>query len=122
MELKYSLQDFDGHKIISKYGMEKDGNLHLFFADSCFRRMHKYVPFDTGTLASHATVRPGSVTYEERYAYYQYRGYTKGEVKHYSNNSNGLRGKYWDKKMIANERDVLTREVENEAKRLKGSR
>ncbi len=112
MELKYSLEDFDGRKIISKYGMEKNGNLHLFLADSCFRRMHKYVPLDTGTLASHATVRPGSVTYEEKYAHRQYT----------TNKGKGIRGKYWDKKMIANERDVLTREVENEAKRLKGSR
>jgi hypothetical protein len=112
MKIEYTLKDFDKGKIISKYGMQKNGDLHLFFSDSCFRRMHKYVPFASGTLASHATVRPKSVTYEERYAHRQYT----------TNKGKGIRGKYWDKKMIANERDVLTREVENEAKRLKGSK
>lgn len=111
MEISYTLKDFNGKKIIDKFGMQKGGKTELFLANSCFRRMHKYVPLDTGNLASHATVRPGSVTYEERYAHKQY---TKNKGK-------GIRGKYWDKKMIANERDVLAREVENYAKRLKGS-
>ena len=112
MELKYSLTDFDKNRIVSKYGMETNGNLHLFLANSCFRRMQKYVPFDTGALSTTATVKAGSVTYEMPYAHRQYT----------TNKGKGIRGKYWDKKMIANERDVLSREVENEAKRLKGSR
>lgn len=111
MEIKYSLKDFDKRGILNKYGMQKDGNLHLFLANSCFRRMQKYVPFDTGALSTTAIVQPGSVTYTQPYAHRQYT----------TNKGKGLRGKYWDKKMIVNERDALTREVENEAKRLKGS-
>lgn len=111
MEIKYKLEDFDKGRIINKYGMQKGGSADLFLANSCFRRMQKYVPFDTGALSTTATVRAGSVTYEQPYAHRQY----------VENKGNGLRGKYWDKKMIANERDALTREVETYVKRLKGS-
>lgn len=111
MKITYKLEDFDGKKIIDKFGMQKNGNTQLFLANTCFRRMHKYVPFETGTLASHATVKPGSVTYEERYAHKQYT----------TNKGKGIRGKYWDKKMVANEKDQVAKEVENYAKKLKGS-
>lgn len=112
MKISYTLKDFDGKKIIDKFGMQKNGNTQLFLANTCFRRMHKYVPFETGTLASHATVRPGSVTYEENYAHKQYT----------TNKGKGIRGKYWDKKMVANEKGQIAKEVENYAKKLKGSR
>lgn len=111
MEISYSLKDFNGKKIIDKFGMQEGGKTELFLANSCFRRMQKYVPFDTGALSTTATIKAGSVTYEVPYAHKQYT----------TNKGKGIRGKYWDKKMIANERDVLTREVENYAKRLKGS-
>ena len=111
MKIKYSLEDFDGKKIIDKFGMQKNGNTQLFLANTCFRRMHKYVPFETGTLASHVTVKPRSVTYEERYAHKQYT----------TNKGKDTRGKYWDKKMVANEKDQIAKEVENYAKKLKGS-
>lgn len=112
MEIKYELKDFDGKKIIDKFGMQKNGNTQLFLANTCFRRMQKYVPFDTGTLSTTATVRPGSVTYEMNYAH---RQYTKNKGK-------GIRGKYWDKKMVANEKNQVAKEVENYAKKVKGSR
>lgn len=112
MEITYTLKDFDGKKIIDKYGMQKNGNTQLFLANSCFRRMQKYVPFDTGALSTTATVKPGSVTYEQPYAHRQYT----------ANKGKGIRGKYWDKKMVANEKDQLAKEVENYAKKMKGSR
>ena len=112
MKITYELKDFDGKKIIDKYGMQENGNTRLFLANSCFRRMQKYVPFDTGALSTTATVKPGSVTYEQPYAHRQYT----------TNKGKGIRGKYWDKKMVANEKDQLAKEVENYAKKMKGSR
>lgn len=111
MEISYKLEDFNNKKIIDKFGMQKGGSAELFLANSCFRRMQKYVPFDTGALSTTVTVRAGSVTYEQPYAHRQY----------VTNKGKGIRGKYWDKKMIANERDALTREVERYVKNLKGS-
>jgi hypothetical protein len=112
MEITYTLKDFDGKKIIDKFGMQKNGNTQLFLANTCFRRMHKYVPWQTGNLATTVTVRPGSVTYEQNYAHKQYT----------TNKGKGIRGKYWDKKMVANEKNLVAKEVENYAKKLKGSR
>ena len=111
MKISYKLEDFNKKKIIDKYGMQEGGDTQLFLANSCFRRMHKYVPLETGALASTVTVKAGSVTYEQPYAHKQYT----------SNKGKGIRGKYWDRKMVANEKDQLAKEVENYAKKLKGS-
>ena len=112
LKLEYKLEDFDGKKIIDKYGMQDGGSVDLFLANTCFRRMHKYVPLDTGTLASHTTIKPKSVTYEEEYAHKQYT----------TNKGKGIRGKYWDKKMIANERCLIIKEIESYTKKLKGNK
>ena len=90
----------------------ENGDTQLFLANTCFRRMHKYVPWETGTLASHATVRPGSVTYEEPYAHKQYT----------TNKGKGIRGKHWDKKMKSAEKELIVKEVEAYAKKMKGSK
>lgn len=112
LTLKYELKDFDEKKIIDKYGMQEGGDTQLFLANTCFRRMQKYVPFDTGALSTTATVRPGSVTYEQQYAHKQYT----------TNKGKGIRGKYWDKKMVANEKGLIVKEVEAYAKKLKGNK
>lgn len=110
--IKYTLEDFNKNKIIDKFGMQDGGNADLFLANTCFRRMQKYVPFDTGALSTTATVRAGSVTYEMPYAHKQYT----------TNKGKGIRGKYWDKKMVNNERNIVAKEVEDYIKKLKGSK
>lgn len=112
LSISYTLKDFDGKKIIDKYGMQENGDTQLFLANTCFRRMQKYVPFDTGTLSTHATVRPKSVTYEEQYAHKQYT----------TNKGKGIRGKYWDKRMVSAEKELIVKEVEAYAKKMKGNK
>ena len=112
LSISYTLKDFDGKKIIDKYGMQENGDTQLFLANTCFRRMQKYVPFDTGTLSTHATVRSGSVTYEEHYAHKQYT----------TNKGKGIRGRYWDKKMVSAEKELIVKEVEAYAKKMKGNK
>ena len=112
LSIKYELKDFDKNKIIDKYGMQDRGNADLFLANTCFRRMTKYVPWDTGALATTVTVQPNKVIYEQPYAHKQYT----------TNKGKGIRGKEWDKKMINNERDIIAKEVEAYVKKLKGSR
>ena len=112
VEIKYTLEDFDKGKILYKFGMNKGGELGLFLANTCFRRMSKYVPKDTGALMSTVTVKSGSVTYEQPYAHRQYT----------TNKGKGIRGKYWDKKMKNAESSIIAKEVEKEAKRLKGNK
>lgn len=112
LSIKYTLEDFNKNKIIDKFEMQDGGNADLFLANTCFRRMVKYVPWQTGNLATTVTVRPGSVTYEQEYAHRQYT----------TNKGKGIRGKYWDKKMVNNERNLVAKEVENYVKKLKGSK
>lgn len=112
LTLKYNLEDFDKNKIVSKFEMQEGGKTQLFLADTCFRRMQKYVPFDTGALSTTVTVKPGSVTYELPYAHKQYT----------TNKGKGIRGKNWDKKMVNNEKTLIVKEVEAYAKKMKGNR
>lgn len=112
MKIKYSLEDFDGKKIIDKFGMQKNGKTTLFLANTCFRRMSKYVPKDTGALMTTATIKPGKVIYEQPYAKKQF----------YENKGKGIRGKRWDLAVKNNESEQIAKEVENYAKMLKGSR
>lgn len=101
LELKYSLKDFDKNKIVSKY-IDND-NVKLFTADTCFRRMTKYVPWREGVLATTVTVEPGKVTYEVPYAHRQYT----------QNKGKGLRGAYWDRRMKSAEGKIVAKEIEN---------
>ena len=112
VSLNYTLKDFDKGKIVDKYGMNEEGDTQLFLSNTCFRRMQKYVPFDTGALSTTATIKPKTVTYELPYAHKQYT----------TNKGKGLRGKYWDKKMISAEKDAIVKEVEAYAKKKKGSK
>ena len=111
MKIEYKLTNFSPARISNKYGFGDNGKANLFLANNAFRRMEKYVPRDTGALATTVIIKPGSVTYIQPYAHRQY----------VSNKGKGLRGKKWDKKMIANEREVLSREFERYIKALKGS-
>lgn len=112
LSISYTLKDFDKNKIVDKYGMQENGDTQLFLANTCFRRMQKYVPFDTGALSTTVTVRPGSVTYEQPYAHKQYT----------TNKGKGIRGKYWNKKMVSAEKELIVKEVEAYAKKMKGSK
>lgn len=112
LSVSYTLKDFDKKKIVDKYGMQENGNTKLFLANTCFRRMQKYVPFETGTLSTTATIKPGKVIYEMPYAHKQYTG----------NKGKGIRGKYWDRKMVSAEKELIIKEVEEYAKKLKGNK
>lgn len=104
--LKYELKDFDKNKIVNKFNMQDGGSAQLFLANECFRRMTKYVPRDTGLLSTTVNVKAGSVTYEQPYAHRQYT----------TNKGKGLRGKYWDQKMLSAEKPLLVNDVTKYAK------
>ena len=112
MKIEYTLKDFDKGKIVDKFGMQDGGKADLFLANTCFKRMSKYVPKDTGALMTTVTIKPNSVTYEVPYAHRQY----------VSNKGKGIRGKYWDKKMKNNEGSIVAKEVEAYVRKLKGSK
>lgn len=112
MEIKYSLEDFDENEIIDKFDLQQGGKAEYFMANTCFRRMQKYVPFLTGALSTTATIQPGKVIYEQPYAHKQYK----------SNKGKGIRGKEWDKRMWNAEKDLVAQEVNNYIAMKKGSK
>lgn len=112
LSISYTLKDFNKNKIVDKYGMQKNGDTQLFLANTCFRRMQKYVPFDTGALSTTATIKPHKVIYEMPYAHKQYT----------TNKGKGIRGKYWDKRMVSAEKELIIKEVEEYAKKMKGNK
>lgn len=110
--MKITITGFNPNDVVNKYELQTNGNSQLWFANNCFRRMQKYVPFDTGALSTTVTIRPHSVTYEVPYAHKQYT----------TNKGSGLRGKYWDKKMFSAEKDVLIRETKAYIEKQKGNK
>lgn len=112
LSISYTLKDFNKNKIVDKYGMQENGDTQLFLANTCFRRMQKYVPFDTGALSTTATIKPHKVIYEIPYAHKQYT----------TNKGKGIRGKYWDKRMVSAEKELIVKEVEEYAKKMKGNK
>lgn len=112
LSINYTLKDFNKNKIIEKYGMQENGDTQLFLANTCFRRMQKYVPFDSGALSTTATIKPHKVIYEMPYAHKQYT----------TNKGKGIRGKYWDKRMVSAEKELIVKEVEEYAKKMKGNK
>ena len=112
MEIKYSLKDFDKGQIENQFNMQSGGRVELFQANTCFRRMQKYTPFDTGALSTTATIRPGKIIYEMPYAHRQYT----------SNKGKGIRGKEWDKKMWNAEKDIVVKEVSNYMAKIQGGK
>ena len=119
MAFTYTLENFDKNEIEKSFGLEKDGKAQLFLANTCFRRMKKYTPQDTGTMSTTATIKPGKIIYETDYAYYQYIGKTKGKVKHYTTPKTGP---YWDRKMKNAEGQMVVQEVSNYVSTMKGSK
>ena len=103
LQIKYSLEDFDKGQIVDGFDMQSGGKAELFQANTCFRRMQKYTPFDTGALSTTATIKPGKVIYEMPYAHKQF----------VSNRGKGIRGKRWDQRMWNAEKNIVAKEVSN---------
>lgn len=88
-------------------GIENNGKAQLFLANEAYRRMSKYVPFRTGKLRDTVNISPATIDYLVPYARRQY----------YENRGSGIRGKYWDKKMLSAEGRQLVDDVQNYVKR-----
>lgn len=100
MKIKVELKPIQN--IFVSLGIQEHGKAQLFLTNEAYRRMSKYVPFRTGKLRDTTTIKPGSVTYEVKYAKRQY----------YNNKGSGIRGKFWDKRMMSAEQNQLTSDLQ----------
>lgn len=96
--------------IKARLGIEPNGRVQKFFANTCYKHMDKYVPKDEGNLRINVDIQPDSITYESPYAHAQYVGFTKGPVKRYTTPGTGP---YWDKRMVSAEMQDIVKEVQD---------
>lgn len=117
-------------------GIEPNGRVQKFITQTCYNHMDKYVPRDTGDLASNVELRADSITYKSPYAHYMYEGkvmgpnipiFTKGvkePVGFYSPPKKTYTGKsieyhtpgtghHWDERMKSAEITQVVNEVQN---------
>lgn len=93
--------DISPEKIAAAHGLGANGRLQLALGREVMRRCDKYVPYDTGRLKGSARLSPGgrTLSYSAPYAAAQY--YLP--YRH----SNPLRGRFWEKRMLAAEKTAL---------------
>ena len=112
-------------QIINRLGMDEGGRVQRFFTSEVARLCDPYVPMDTGVLKRNKEVADTYVHYVSPYAAKQYYTNEGKEMKrggkvsrgiYETRKFNGLRGKYWDKRMMADKGDQLVQSVENYAR------
>lgn len=105
-------------QILLDIGLQEGGPAQKFFANTCYNHMDKYVPFDSGDLASISSITADGkyIIYHVPYAQYQWRG-ERADGTHKINEENRNRSmhplatSHWDKKMISAEGDQVVKEV-----------
>lgn len=62
------------NKILSRHGLDQEGNVQVFFTNEVFRASAPYTPFDNGVLSGTAVLMPAGFTYIVPYARYLWEG------------------------------------------------
>ena len=96
-------------KILLKRSLQKGGKVQKFFTHEVRRRCDKYVPFRDGPLKNTAVEQEDRILYNTPYAAKQY--YNNGGNGQDGMSSGSLRGKLWDKRMMAAEGDKVVEAV-----------
>ena len=128
-------------RIIEKHGTGPDGRVQLYLTNTINRRLGRFMPHRTGYLETKARHVASATSIEviAPYAVPMYLGvkyvnaktgkgpafipnvgyrYRKGTVLmptsqpvHYSTGFNALAGPYWDRRMMASDKDAISAEV-----------
>lgn len=85
-----------------RLGIHNGGKVDLFIANELARRMFKYVPFRSGMLRTTTSITAKYVEYLVKYARRQY----------YENKGRGIRGSFWDKRMMSAEGNALIKDIQ----------
>lgn len=86
-------------KILAQRGLQSNGPAQKKAASELKRMCDPYVPMNIGTLKNTAQVQRDGVLYVQPYASSQYYG--NGGFGREGMKQGGLRGKQWDKRMMA---------------------
>lgn len=108
--MKVRIQIDSTSNILAKRKLGKNGPAQQMFTKECAKAMNNYVPYKSGTLKDiNVKINIDNVTYFAPYAakqYYLNKGNGIGGI-----NNGGLRGKMWDKRMWADNKDTIINKV-----------
>lgn len=114
--------------ILARLGVDRNGRVQRFLTETVNRRITRYMPFRTGVLATKLKFvsSPTEITVNGPYARYQYYGKVMvGKPPkqvtdidlNYDKTKHPNAGPFWDRRMMAAEKDVIVREVQAYVKR-----
>ena len=112
--------DINTAKIMRARGLGGDNGAQIYLASEVKRLCDPYVPMQQGLLKNRAVIASdgSTLTYTQPYAHYQYYGEAMGgrAPKKYTGKSltyNGapMRGPQWDKRMMADKGNELTKNL-----------
>lgn len=90
-------------QILLERGMQQGGPVQRFLTHEVRRLCDPYVPKLSGTMKNTAIESVDKITYPQSYSEKQYE----------ENKGNGLRGKEWDRRMMADHGDDVVDSVAN---------
>ena len=98
--------------IQAQLGIEPNGRVQRYFTNQCALHMDKYVPYDTGTLASTVEIGSDTIVYNQPYAKVVYYGVRDGKKLNYQTDKHPKACSYWDRQMMSAESQELIQEVQ----------
>ncbi|MBO7342109.1 MAG: capsid protein [Clostridia bacterium] len=119
--------DVDTAAIMRRRGLGGDNRAQVYLASEVKRLSDPYVPMQQGLLKNMAVVASdgSTLTYTQPYAHYQYYGEAMAgrAPKQYTGkpltyHGAPMRGKQWDKRMMADKSDDLTKNLKTYIGRL----
>lgn len=114
--------------ILARLGIDKNGRVQRFLTETVNRRITRYMPFRTGVLATKLKFvsSPTEITVNGPYARYQYYGkvmvgkppkqVTDTDLV-YDKTKHPSAGPFWDRRLMAAERDAIVQDVQERIKR-----
>lgn len=100
-------------QIKARLGIEPNGRVQKFFTNACYKHMDKYVPKRDGNLRTIVDIQADSITYEQEYAKYQYKGMREDGSRPVRNYTTPGTGTYWDRRMVSAEMQDVVKEVQD---------
>lgn len=116
--------------ILTRLGVDKNGDVQQFVTNSINRRITRYMPYRTGALSTKLKYvkSPVEIEVNARYARYQYYGKVmvgkapkvaidKPLNQEPHSPGNDRAGPFWDKRLMAEEADAIAAEAQEYVRR-----
>lgn len=89
-----------------------------FTAETWAKIFEKYTPRDSGTLGEYYITEPWKITYDQKYAHYQWQGVSKkGKPLNYNKEKNFLAQSHWEEAAFRDKKDLVARAITEYIKR-----